>query len=183
MLQAGSRVKAHIVATLDDGSVVYSTHLQGGLPHEIIIGQRQVLPAVEEQLATMEAGEQRTFTVAAADAYGTYDPTLIETVEAAKIPNADDLPVGGYVVFSTEEGPLRVKVAKIEDGIVTFDYNHELADHDITYKIDVVKVLANADDAVDSERYFNEKECGCKSAFGHGCDHDHDCEHSSDCGA
>lgn len=173
MLKAGSRVKAHIVATLDDGSVVFSTHIQGGLPQEIIIGQRQVLPAVEEQLVTMQSGDQRTFTVPAAEAYGTYDPTLIETVEASKIPNADQLPLGGYVVFSTEDGPLRVKVAKIEDGLVTFDYNHELADRDITYKVDVVKVLADAGDVVDSERYFNEKECGCKSAFGHGHEHDH----------
>lgn len=173
MLKAGSRLKAHIVVMLNDGSVVFSTRLQGGLPQEIVIGQRQVLPAVEEQLVTMQAGDQRTFTVPASEAYGNYDPTLIEMVEAAKIPNADELPIGGYVVFSTEDGPLRVKVAKIEDGVVTFDYNHELADQDITYKVDVVKVLANADDAVDSERFFNEKECGCKSVLGNDDGHAH----------
>lgn len=171
MLKAGSRVKAHMVATLEDGSIVYDTHIQGGLPQEIIIGQRQVIPAVEEQLCTMEAGDQRTFTVPAKDAYGEYDPTLMEAIEAAKIPNADQLPLGGYVVFSTEDGPLRVKVASIEDGVVTFDYNHELAGRDITFKIDVVKTLAADPGAVDSERYFNEEECGCKAAFGH--DHDH----------
>lgn len=182
MLNAGSRVKAHMVATLDDGSVVYDTHMQGGLPQEIIIGQRQVIPAVEEQLRTMEPGEQRTFTVPAKDAYGEYNPTLTETVEASKIPNADQLPLGGYVVFSTEDGPLRVKVASIEDGNVTFDYNHELAGHNITFKIDVVKTLAESSDAVDSECYYNEEECGCKAAFGHDCNHghghDHDCNHS-----
>lgn len=174
-MEPGSKLKLHMRGTLDDGRVFYDTHAQGGIPIEITIGESNFLPTLENAIREMEAGQHKTINLAAADAYGPYNPELTETLELSKIPNGDKLPLGEYVIFSSDQGPLRVKVAAIEDGMVTFDYNHELAGQDLTFDVNVVKVLDVSGGAVDHERYYAEEECGCKGILGHDHDHEHDC--------
>lgn len=170
MLAKGNRVKLHMTGMLDDGRIFYDTHIQGGIPVEFEIGHAGLLPALERELCLMEAGERRTIRIDAADAYGDYDPALRETVPLKDIPHGDELPLGEYIVFNTDEGPRRMKVAAIEDGTVTFDYNHELAGHDLRFDIDLLKVMRDSGDAVEAERFYHESECGCKGALG--CHHD-----------
>ena len=178
MIETGSKVKLHFVGTLDDGRIFYSTHVQGGVPMEITIGNVEVLPALEQEIVTMEAGDRKVVTIPAARAYGEYNPELKETVPRASLPNADQLPLGEYVVFNTEVGPLRVKVESITEDCVVFDYNHELAGEDLTFKIDVLAVMSAAQGCIEREDFYREDECGCKKALGHhddkcGCGHTH----------
>lgn len=179
MIEAGSKVKMHFVGTLDDGRVFYSTHVQGGTPMEITIGNREVLPAMEREVVTMQVGDRKTVTIAAKDAYGEYDASLKEVVPVSEFPNADELPVGEYVVFNTEAGPLRVKVESVENGLVTFDYNHELAGQDLTFKIDVLGVMSPLQGSIEHEEFYREEECGCKQALGvHHHDNNCGCNHN-----
>ena len=58
-----------------------------------------------------------------------------------QIPNADQLPVGQTVYMMGPGGqPFPVFVQSIEDGIVTFDMNHELAGKDLNFDIELVEV-------------------------------------------
>lgn len=181
MIESGSKVKLHFIGTLDDGRVFYSTHVQGGTPMEITMGNREVLPAMEREIMNMDPGDRKTVTILAKDAYGEYDPSLKERIPVCEFPNADDLPVGEYVVFNTESGPLRVKVESVDGGVITFDYNHELAGENLTFKIDVLNVMSAGQGSIEHEDFYREDECGCKAAFGvsHddecGCGHDHAC--------
>lgn len=180
MIEKGSKVKLHFVGTLDDGRIFYSTHIQGGVPMEITIGNVEVLPALEEEIVSMEVGDRKTVTIPAARAYGEYNPELKETVPKSGFPNADQLPLGEYVVFNTEVGPLRVKVESITDDSIVFDYNHELAGQDLTFKIDVLAVMSAAEGCIERENFYREEECGCKKALGHHS-HDHDHGHGETC--
>lgn len=175
MLSLGSTARIHYVGTLDDGRIFYSTRLQGGAPFEFRVGQREILPALEERVRTMQVGDRATFTVPAAQAYGEYDETLKETVDLADLPNGDQLEEGQFVVFSTEDGPLRVKVERIKDGKVTFDLNHELAGYDLTFTVDLLAVM-DPNSMSSRERFYAkaDDECGCASLHGHSHDHNHD---------
>ncbi len=67
--------------------------------------------------------------------------------------------MGGDQVF--------MKVLKIEEGNVYLDFNHELADHDITLEIDLIAVEAK--DAIERELHPQGCACGCdklKEAIG-----------------
>ena len=58
-----------------------------------------------------------------------------------QIPNGDQLPVGQTVYMRAPNGqPFPVFVAAIEDGIVTFDMNHELAGKDLNFDITLLEV-------------------------------------------
>ena len=166
MLTAGSSIKLHMVGRLDGGRVFYDTHVSGGVPLEITIGNHQLLPALEEELCAMEVGERRMISIPAERAYGTYDPTLIEVVPLSKFPNSDQLTVGEYIILNSDQGPIRLKVASIENGEVTFDYNHELAGHDLEFQVDLLKVLPPDAGAVDHERYYAEEDHCCHDLLG-----------------
>ncbi len=177
MIESGSKVKLHFVGTLADGRVFYSTHIQGGTPMEITIGKHEILPSMEQAIIGMQPGDRKVVTIPAKDAYGEYDASLKECVPENEFPNALELPVGDFVVFNTDAGPLRVKVESIEDGLVTFDYNHELAGQDLTFKIDVLNVMSPGQGAIEHEDFYREDECGCKQALGVRHDDECDCGH------
>lgn len=63
------------------------------------------------------------------------------TPPVSQIPNGDQLPVGQTVYMRGPAGQsFPVFVEAIEDGIVTFDMNHELAGKDLNFEITLVEV-------------------------------------------
>ena len=87
----------------------------------------------------MEVGETKTVRIPAAEAYGERDEAMVQKVPLSQIPNGDQLPVGQTVYMMGPGGqPFPVFVKSIEDGIVTFDMNHELAGKDLTFEITLV---------------------------------------------
>ena len=67
----------------------------------------------------------------------------------------------------TGNGTERVKVDEADANHLVFDYNNELAGHDITCEIEVEKVLEDESDLRKREEYFYGDEDGC------GCGHTH----------
>ena len=179
MYSHGTKLKMHFEGKLEDGNIFYSSHLQGNTPFEFTVGENEILPALEARIVQMNVGDRATFVIPAEEAYGVYDETLKERVPLIGIPNGMNLPVGGFVVFSTEQGPLRVRVESIEEGVVTFDYNHEFAGHDLTFSVDLLGAL-DWSSHIGHEKYYADAEEGCSChSF---ADHDHDREHECSCG-
>ena len=65
-----------------------------GVPHEIVLGRRQVMKALEETLSAMEPGEERILELSPAEAYGAYDESALQRVPTYRIPNGENLPWG-----------------------------------------------------------------------------------------
>lgn len=160
MYPQGSKLKMHFQGSLENGDVFCSSRLQGNAPFEFVVGNNEILPALEKRILTMAVGDRKTFCIPAEEAYGLYDETLKEKVPVTRIPNGFDLPVGQYVVFGTKEGPLRVKVESVADGIATFDYNHELAGQNLTYSIDLLGAM-DGSSHIAQEQYYADAESGC----------------------
>lgn len=139
MVRAGDKVKVHYRAMLDDGREFDSSYRYGD-PLEISVGEDDMLPGLREALLNMKVGDVYTVSIPPEEAYGEYDESLVETVPFDSFPHADQLPVGNYITLKTPSGEHQTKVVKIEDGLIYFDHNPELAGQTLNYSIELVSV-------------------------------------------
>ena len=140
MSNEGKKVKAHYTGTLDDGTK-FDSSLDRGEPIEFTCGAGQMIAGFDNAVKDMAQGETKTVHIAAADAYGERREDMVQKVPVSQIPNGDQLPVGQTVYMHGPGGqPFPVFVKSIEDGIATFDMNHELAGKDLNFEITLVEV-------------------------------------------
>jgi len=136
---SGDRVKIHYTGTLADGSQFDSS--VGGEPLEVTLGAGGVIPGFEEAVMGMSAGDSRTVTIAAADAYGPHHADRVHEVERSRIPDDVDLEVGGILQAVGENGEaLAVTVVGFSEAGVTLDFNHPLAGEDLTFELQLVEI-------------------------------------------
>ena len=109
---------------------------------ELTIGQGEALPAFEEALIGMAAGESKTVSVPVGEAHGPHSPDLVREVDRSKVPNVDEVEIGTRISGSVS-GDYRVylRVIGISDTTVTVDLNHPLAGEDLSYEISMVELL------------------------------------------
>jgi FKBP-type peptidyl-prolyl cis-trans isomerase 2 len=168
------------VGRLDDGAEFENSYKSGKLL-EFLVGSRQVILGLERAISEMRIGEKRSVRISAKEAYGTYDESLVETVPVKDFPDAERLPIGDYIVLATPGGQMRVRVSKIENGLVFFDHNHELAGRDLDFDIELVKIWGLSGSIIENEQYMTGTcSCGCDemraalSADAESCTHDHE---------
>ena len=136
----GDTVQVDYTLSLDDGTEYQTT--VGSNPLELVIGNGSYLADFEEAIVGMKVGESKTITIAAADAYGEYREDLIITKERSEIQNGDNIKVGDSLIMTYSSGySSRVTVIDADDDTITIDANHPLAGQDITFKIDLLKIL------------------------------------------
>lgn len=140
MSNKGKKVKVHYTGTLDDGSK-FDSSVDRGEPIEFVCMAGQMIPGFDAAVETMEVGETKTVHIPAQEAYGEYNEAMVQKVPVDSIPNGDQLPVGQTIYMMGPGGqPFPVFVKSIEDGIATFDMNHELAGKDLNFEITLVEV-------------------------------------------
>ena len=133
MSNKGKKVKVHYTGTLDDGTK-FDSSLDRGEPLEFTCMAGQMIPGFDAAVELMEQGETKTVHIPAADAYG-------ERNALDQIPNGNELPVGQTVYMQSGDGQIfPVFVQSIEDGVATFDMNHELAGKDLNFEITLVEI-------------------------------------------
>lgn len=140
MSNEGKKVKVHYTGTLDDGSK-FDSSLDRGEPIEFTCMAGQMIPGFDAAVKDMQQGETKTVHIPAEDAYGEHDEDMVQKIPVDQIPNGDQLPVGETIYMMAPNGqPFPVFVREIEDGLVTFDMNHELAGKDLNFEITLVEV-------------------------------------------
>lgn len=139
MSNEGKKVKCHYTGTLDDGTKFDSSYDRNE-PIEFTCMAGMMIPGFDAAVKDMEVGETKQVHIPAVDAYGERDEKLIQKVLVSQIPNGDQLPVGKTIYMNGPGGMFPVFVAAIEDGIATFDMNHELAGKDLNFEIKLVEV-------------------------------------------
>jgi FKBP-type peptidyl-prolyl cis-trans isomerase 2 len=138
VVEKGKKVSIEYTLTLDDGTQVETN--VGGEPLEFEQGAGQIIPGLEEGIAGMKPGEQKTIRIAPEKAYGPVHPEAFQEVELAKLPEGARK-VGTMLVARDAAGnqhPVRVAEVKADKAVI--DFNHPLAGKTLTFNVKVLQV-------------------------------------------
>ncbi len=136
----GKLCRTHYRGTLNDGTVFDSSY-ERGEPLEFICGMGMMIHGYDAAVANMEVGQSIDIHLTPDQAYGYSDPRAIFTLEIAQLPGSEELSVGESVVLYTSAGqPMPVKVSARDDSTITFDANHEMADKELNFHIELIEV-------------------------------------------
>lgn len=113
----------------------------------IVVGGNHLLPAIEESIKGLEAGDTKHVEVDAADAFGPRDSKLIQLVPMKEFKKQGMNPVPGMKISS--EGSTG-KILTVNGGRVKVDFNHELAGKDLIYDIEVTEVIDDLEEKIKS---------------------------------
>ena len=144
----GDTVFVHYVGKVVDGDVFEST--MDGEPRGIVVGQHETLPAFENALIGMRAGESKTVTLPPEQAFGEYrdEPGMIQTIERATLAHSIEPRVGAMLnaaVFLPDQPQdqssiVPVVISAVTDQTITVDANHPLAGKTLSLDVTVVAI-------------------------------------------
>lgn len=135
----GDTVHVHYRGTLADGSEFDNS--AGGDPISFTLGAGEVVPGFETAIEGMAAGEKKTHTISAEDAYGERREELVFTVGREQMPIDSEIEVGDMLRVGFPDGTsAAVQVAAIDGQSVTIDANHPLAGKDLTFELELVSI-------------------------------------------
>jgi len=137
----GDTVQVNYTGRLADGTVFDSS--VGREPLEFTLGAGQMIPGFEKAVFGMKVGEKKTVTIPVDEAYGPRRDDMIMEVPREKLPS-DINPEVGMMLESTgkDGGRIIFTIINVSDNnTVTLDANHPLAGKDLTFEIELVKIL------------------------------------------
>ncbi|MFH0225434.1 FKBP-type peptidyl-prolyl cis-trans isomerase [Vibrio furnissii] len=135
-----STVTLHFTIKLKDGSVADSTH-NFGKAAQLVIGDGSLSDNFEQCLLGMQAGENKSIELAAADAFGAPNPDNIHHMDRARFVGDADVEVGTIMAFSGPDGmEIPGIITDIAGDSVTVDFNHPLAGQDVIFDVEILSV-------------------------------------------
>lgn len=115
-------------------------------PLAFLFGAGMMIPGFEQGLIGKKAGDEFSFTIDAADAYGDSDESAVINlpIDIFKMEGVIDfevLKIGNVLPMSDNEGNvLNGKVVSYDETMVNMDFNHPLAGHTLHFSGKVVDV-------------------------------------------
>jgi peptidylprolyl isomerase len=139
VVTVGSRVTLHYRGTLSDGSIFDQS--KQDRPLVFVAGTGQVIPGFDNAVLGMKVGEEKTFTIPAAEAYGPKNPRMIRNVPRSGFTQDFEAKDGDEVTITNAAGLTLhgVLVSQTPDSLL-IDFNHPLAGEDLTFDIKVVSI-------------------------------------------
>lgn len=135
----GMIVTVDYTLTLDNGAVADST--ADGTPLSFLVGGDQLLPAFEDALTGLMAGDETKITLAPADGYGEYDEEAFEEVPIDQFPTDHEIEPGMAIGVQDSSGEIyNAYVAEIHDDFIVLNYNHPLAGETLHFQVKVLDV-------------------------------------------
>ncbi|MDE2028281.1 MAG: peptidylprolyl isomerase [Candidatus Omnitrophica bacterium] len=123
------------VLTAKSGQVIDAS--AKGRPLIFISGLGQIIPGLELILQQMQPSEKKTVTIAAKEAYGLRDESLVHKVDRSRLPN-QEIKVGDMFEVGQGQDFTPVTITAINGDEITLDGNHPLAGEDLTFAVEVV---------------------------------------------
>ena len=108
-------------------------------PMPFIVGQQQIIPALESVLLGMNEGDKKNVSVLAKDAYGDFRRDMLMDVPKEELAHLK-IELGTHLQLQLQNQMRVVKVTKIGDSHITLDGNHPLAGVDLVFDVEVVLV-------------------------------------------
>ncbi|HEY6641466.1 peptidylprolyl isomerase [Povalibacter sp.] len=139
-------VSIHYTLTNDKGETLDSS--AGGEPLTYLHGNGNLIPGLESQLEGKQAGDKLQAKVAAVDAYGEHDKSLIQKVPRRSFRGVADVNVGMQFQVQSNTGPRMVTVTQVQGDMVTIDGNHALAGQDLTFDVEITEVREASEEEI-----------------------------------
>ena len=138
--QVGDMVKVHYTGKLTDGTT-FDTSLERD-PLEFTLGEGELIAGFEQAVLGMAAGESKTTTIPAAQAYGPHHTERVIDVERHHLPSDLQPEIGQQLQMTRPDGTtLSVMITTVTETQVTLDANHPLAGKDLIFDITLVEIL------------------------------------------
>jgi len=139
IVENGSIVSVHYTGTLNDGTEFDSSRSRDPLKFQV--GDSQVIAGFENAIIGMAAGESKTVSVPAENAYGLKDELAIQEISKDRFPEGFDALVGEQVTGDNGNGqPFMATIISEQETSVTLDFNHPLAGQDLIFEVEVVSI-------------------------------------------
>jgi peptidylprolyl isomerase len=138
--KTGDTVQVNYTGKLSDGTVFDSSKEVG--PLEFKLGGGKVIPGFEKAVLGMKVGEKKTITIPSSEAYGPVQDDLVMEIPRDQL-SKDLVPaVGQHLQSTSSQGQtIVVTVIKVTDTAITVDANSPLAGKDLTFELELVKIL------------------------------------------
>jgi FKBP-type peptidyl-prolyl cis-trans isomerase SlpA len=133
-----STVTVNYTGRLEDGTVFDSSMVEGREPLKTQLGQGQLIKGFEAGLIDMSEGEKKTIEIESADAYGEYNPEMINEIPKTQVP--EGVKEGEMLQGMGPMGPVNVKVVEVKEETVVLDANHPLAGKKLIFDLEVVSI-------------------------------------------
>ena len=128
----------------DAGTIIDQS--QPGQPLTYLHGHNNIIPGLESALVGKTVGEDVEVRVSPEEGYGEMNPALEQEVPRDRFQGVEQLEVGMQFQASTDQGPVSVRVVKVEEDSVTVDGNHPLAGKHLNFSVTVQEVRAATDE-------------------------------------
>ncbi len=139
-IQAQSSVLLNFTLKLEDGSTADSSQAQGK-PALFALGNDSLSPELEAQLIGLSEGEKKTFSLAGDTVFGKHNPDLVQYFSLRDFMETGTPEIGTIMLFTAMNGSEMPGVVKaIEGESITVDFNHPLAEQQITFEIEVLEI-------------------------------------------
>ena len=97
----GDTVRFHYTTKLESGAELDSS--RSGDPMEVTLGEGKIIAGLETALVGMTAGDAKTVTIRAEDAYGPHHAEFVRVIDRSMIPANIDLEVGKVLQAGASE--------------------------------------------------------------------------------
>ena len=136
----GETCRTHYKGTFNDGTKFDSSYDRGE-PLEFISGAGMMIKGFDKAVVDMEVGDVVDIHLMPEEAYGMANPDAVFSVQISELPGSEELEAGQQVYLQNAMGqPFPVKVVSKENGVITFDANHEMAGKELNFKIELVEI-------------------------------------------
>jgi FKBP-type peptidyl-prolyl cis-trans isomerase 2 len=138
--QLGHTVQVYYTCRLDDGAI-FDASAQD-VPFEFTLGTGHAIAGLEQAVAGMCVGEDKTVLIHAEQAHGRRQPEKVVAMPRRKMPDHIQPRVGQRLQFQQLGQPtIAVTVVEVTDLHVFLDANHPLAGKDLTFDIILAAVV------------------------------------------
>jgi peptidylprolyl isomerase len=165
-VKSGDVVRVDYILYDEDGIVVDSSDISNGEPIKIQIGAGQVIRGFESAIIGMEIGEEKEVNLSPLEAFGEFEPLLVEKIPISQFPKDKKIELGKMIEIVGANGmssPGWIRL--VEDNYVIVDMNPPLAGKTIKIAIKLIET------GLEPDPVPNPFQMGmsCDGS----CDHDH----------
>lgn len=154
----------------DEGTIIDQS--QPGQPLSYLHGHNNIIPGLESALLGKAVGETVEVRVAPEDGYGELNQALEQVVPRDRFQGVEQLEVGMQFQASTDQGPVSVRVVKVEEDNVTVDGNHPLAGKHLNFNVTIQEVRAATEEEIAHGHIHQGGGCCGGGDEGEGCCND-----------